>query len=320
MGLSTRRNDTAQVGEKGEAEALRLLKERGYVGRNLNEERSNHPTYDLEIDTVSGKVRISVKSARARRDIALGVPRSFARLADDAFLMILMPVDKRQEIHFDRFGYHLLILPGGVAKSEALEMHYEYWRCDTAAAEKNTVRVKDEVNRPGSRSRAGEVFASWNRRFRDAWHLLPGPSLAAMAGLARETGPDEEALRFRHYLRQEPRITDNQDPAIGRSTTNRNVWKGDGMSERPADIVSSLNYLRNAGMSERQVCMLHHFDRQQNYRGLIKYFSGKKSLGSETNRRFAARLKHVAKSHREDGGGGFTNYIQEALQEWPQRS
>ena len=170
-----RRNDTTMIGDMGEAEALRLLTARGYTGYNLNDRRRNTWTYDLEINSARGKILISVKTARARRDVSLGRPRSLERLADDAFLMILMPAAKKQEIQISPGGYHLLIVPGHVARDEALSMHYDYWGDEITKAAENTVRVKDEVNRPGSRSRAGVVFASWNQRFLDAWHLLPEP-------------------------------------------------------------------------------------------------------------------------------------------------
>jgi hypothetical protein len=86
-----------------------------------------------------------------------------------------MPPTKYQEIQISPGGYHLWILPGHVARDEALSMHYDYWGEEIIKAAENTVRVKDEVNRPGSRSRAGLVFGSWNQRFRDAWHVLPEP-------------------------------------------------------------------------------------------------------------------------------------------------
>jgi len=78
-----RRNDTTKIGDLGEAEALRLLKELGYDGCNLNDRRPNTWTYDLEINTTRGNVLISVKTARAKRDVSLGTPRSLERLADD---------------------------------------------------------------------------------------------------------------------------------------------------------------------------------------------------------------------------------------------
>ncbi|MGY3436778.1 MULTISPECIES: hypothetical protein [unclassified Marinovum] len=170
-----RRNDTSIIGDMGEAEALSLLQGRGYKCENLNDKRRNAWTYDLEIGTARGKFLVSVKTARAKRDISLGRPLSLKRLENDAFMMILMPSGKNQETRFEPGGYHLLILPGQVARDEALSSHYHYWGNDSEKAENNTVRIKDKLDRPGGRSNSGEVFSSWNDRFRDAWHLLPEP-------------------------------------------------------------------------------------------------------------------------------------------------
>lgn len=170
-----RRNDTGFIGDKGEDEALRLLTGRGYATQNLNDRRRNAWTYDLEVDAADCTFLVSVKTARAKRDISLGRPRSLKRLADDSFMMILMPPAKKLEIHFGPDGYHLLIIPGQAARDESLSSHYHYWGEDHEKAENNTVRIKDKIDRPCSRSKSGEVFSSWNDRFRDAWHLLPEP-------------------------------------------------------------------------------------------------------------------------------------------------
>lgn len=147
-----RRKDTSIIGDKGEAEAKKLLVDRGYECWNLNEFRPNYRTYDLKIGTANGKILVSVKTARAKRDVSLGKPESLKQLADDAFMMILFPSTKKQEIRFEGGGYHLLIVPGHIARDEALSSHYHYWGSEIDKAEKNTVRIKDKTDRPGGRS------------------------------------------------------------------------------------------------------------------------------------------------------------------------
>lgn len=314
-----RRNDTTRIGDAGEAEALRLLIDRGYSGWNLNDRQRNTWTYDLEIKSARGKVLISVKTARAKRDVSLGRPRSLERLADDAFLMILMPIAKRKEIRFSPGGYHLLIVPGRVARDEALSMHYDYWGEEIAKAAENTVRVKDEVNRPGSRSRAGDVFASWSQRFRDAWHILPEPSPHKrgvrestgtppfLAGVAPETGEEREVASLSEALVLPSNTKGNFDAKIGGATMT------------PQEIVRSLEYLQHAGMSEEQVCAMHHFAKRQSYSHLIEYFSKRNFLGSDTNRHFGERLAYVAKQHSLEKRTEFAQLISEALQWRPLR-
>ena len=314
-----RRNDTTRIGDAGEAEALRLLTKRGYTGWNLNDRQRNTWTYDLEVNSARGKVLISVKTARAKRDVSLGRPRSLERLADDAFLMILMPVAKGKEIRLSPGGYHLLIVPGRVARDEALSMHYDYWGEEVAKAAENTVRVKDEVNRPGSRSRAGDVFASWNQRFRDAWHILPEPSpqtrsvhestrkplFSADAAPQAWEGREVESLSDARIL--PPKTKGNFGAEFA------------GAKMTPQEIVRSLEYLRHAGMSEEQVCAMHHFAKRQSYSYLIEYFSEKSFLGSDTNRLFGERLTYVVKQHSLEKRTDFAQLISEALQWRPLR-
>lgn len=312
-----RRNDTTKIGDLGEAEALWLLTGRGYTGSNLNDLRRNTWTYDLQIETIRGPAQISVKTARARRDVSLGRPRSLRRLVDDAFLMILMPPAKKQEIQISPGGYHLLIVPGHVARDEALSMHYDYWGDEITKAEENTVRIKDEVNHPGSRSRAGHVFASWNQRFREAWHLLPEsipnghvarPSQTRVAfstDVTRQTGSGKISSS----------LSKSGQIAMGSSA---NSVSGDHkMTMTPQDIVQSLTYLKRAGMWATEICQMHHFPEFQSYEKFFNYFGSTSRLGSDTNRLFGERLAYVVREHREGRRNSFAPLISEACTQWP---
>lgn len=68
-----RRSDTAVVGDEAEAEAKRLLEQQGFTVHNLNVLRRNYPTYDLIATKGATNINISVKCARAKRDLALVV-------------------------------------------------------------------------------------------------------------------------------------------------------------------------------------------------------------------------------------------------------
>ena len=312
-----RRNDTTKIGDLGEAEALRLLTERGYSGSNLNDVRRNTWTYDLQIKTARGLVKISVKTARAKRDVSLGRPRSLKRLADDAFLMILMPPGKKQEIRIVPGGYHLLIVPGHVVRDEALSMHYDYWGDEIAKAEENTVRVKDEVNRPGSRSCAGHVFASWNENFRDAWYLLPEPS---PQGHVTKTSSREMAFSeplAPQTARANLYISPSKAGQIAMSSSEISGPEDRKMTMTPQEIVQSLKYLERAGMSASEACQMHHFPEHQSYEKFFSYFGKTSRLGSDTNRCFGDRLAYVVREHKAGRRDSFAPLILEARNKWP---
>ncbi len=309
-----RRNDTKRIGDAGEAEALRLLQERGYTGFNLNEKQPNAWTYDLEISTLRGRVKISVKTARAKRDISLGTPRSLERLADEAFVMILMPTAKKHEIQIHPGGYHLLIVPGQVARDEALAMHRDYWGEELTKAAKNTVRIKDEVNRPGSRSRAGQVFARWNATYRDAWHLLPEPSLQDPKSGSGVAIPDISVSAMPPH--GEGELRDTEQGHMPNTGAIRDAPHDD-MTITPQDIVEALDYLQTAGVSPDSICRMHHFDKNQGYADLLKYFKDTSTIRSVTNRLFGARLRFVVNEHKKGGHDRFEALILEALRQWP---
>lgn len=150
--------------------AAGLLETRGYKVTNLNVARNNFPLYDLRAARDGRELLISVKCARAKRELRLGPPHRLRQLADDAVVLALLPISKGRDIVFEPGGYELWVIPGNVARDEALAAHEHYAQSHPGSAD-HSVMVKDKVDRnPGTRS--GAVFASWRLRFRDAWHLL----------------------------------------------------------------------------------------------------------------------------------------------------
>jgi hypothetical protein len=87
----------------------------------------------------------------------------------------------------------------------------------------------------------------------------------------------------------------------------------------PQDIVSSLKYLQQAGMSAGQVCAMHHFDDHQSYSRISEYFSKRSYLRSDTNKWFGQRLAYVVQQHKQGRRGDFTPLIFEAVERWPIR-
>lgn len=167
-----RRNDTSVVGASAEAEAKRLLEERGYTVVDLNLRQTNHPTYDLEASSNGRKLKISVKCARAKRDLSLGPASSVRRLEPETFVFAFLPRSKGEEIDIAAKAYEFWIVPSAAVLRDALSAHEHYWTGDPEQLERNTVRIKDKKDTPGGRSRSGAIFSDWSRRYRDAWHLL----------------------------------------------------------------------------------------------------------------------------------------------------
>lgn len=165
-----RRNDTQGIGETAEQLAKQLLTEHGFVVVDLNERRRNYPVYDLLAEKDGRSVRVSVKCARAKRELRLGSPASVARIEDGSVLMAFLPRTKGAEIEFISDGYDLLIVPGAIARDESLAAHNHY--AATHPGSKNhSVMVKDKIDRsPGTRS--GAVFRTWFETYKDAWHVF----------------------------------------------------------------------------------------------------------------------------------------------------
>lgn len=166
-----RRQDTQSVGRQAEDLAARLLRERGFAARNLNEERSNYPLYDLGAIKNGKETKVSVKCARAKRQLRLGTrplrlgtrPR-LAEMRDDCVVMAFLPTGR--EIEFSSGGYELLIIPG-CARHEALEAHDHYVKTHPGSA-RHSVMVKDKVDRSPD-TRSGAVFKRWREKYLNRW-------------------------------------------------------------------------------------------------------------------------------------------------------
>jgi len=165
-----RRIDTADIGNRAEQLATTLLRERGFEVVNLNELRANHPLYDLRAEKNGHTVRVSVKCARAKRELRLGSPRMLRQLADDAVVMAFLPIAKGRDIDLTPGGYELWIIPGAVARDEALAAHDHYAKSHPGSAD-HSVMVKDKIDRSPD-TRSGAVFHRWCELYRNAWHLL----------------------------------------------------------------------------------------------------------------------------------------------------
>ncbi|MBJ7408879.1 MAG: hypothetical protein JHD15_00720 [Phenylobacterium sp.] len=166
-----RRDDTATIGDLAEDHAIRLLQDRGWNVTDLNVETRNHRLYDLRAEKDGRQVMISVKHARAKREIRLGSLRVFRDLQDDDFIIIFLPRQKGAETDIERGDYELWLVPGS-ARHQAIHAHLQYYAMDEARASGHPIMIKDKVDRPGGKSSSGKAFHTWQTAYRDAWHLL----------------------------------------------------------------------------------------------------------------------------------------------------
>lgn len=167
-----RRNDTSEIGRLCEDFAISLLQARGFAVRNLNDTRKNYPLHDLVVTKSGRSVNVSVKCARAKRELRLGAPHMLAKLADEDVLLAFLPMTKGVDIQFMPGGYELLIVPGMIARDEALAAHNHY-AISHPASKDHTVMIKDKIDRNES-TKSGAVFKNWQKLYRDAWHVLEG--------------------------------------------------------------------------------------------------------------------------------------------------
>ena len=93
-----------------------------------------------------------------------------AQMRDDCIVMAFLPTDKGKEIEFSSGGYELLIIPGRIARDEALAAHNHFIATHPGSAD-HSVMVKDKIDR-NERTRSGAVFKSWHERFLSAWDRI----------------------------------------------------------------------------------------------------------------------------------------------------
>lgn len=165
-----RRTDYCEIGRRAEDLAVQLLKHRGFEARNLNDEKRNYPLYDLHVERNGSQAFVSVKCARAKRELKLGGATQLKNLSDKCIVMAFLPAKKDDEIKFDVDGYELLIIPGSVVRDEALAAHFHYAKTHPGSSN-HSVMVKDKVDRTTD-TRSGAVFQSWHERFLNAWHIF----------------------------------------------------------------------------------------------------------------------------------------------------
>ena len=164
----------SEKGDRAEAFAEELLVQRGYAVRNLNHVRRNTVTVDLEVEGQGAPFYISVKSCWSpNRQLRLGTPTSLALLPDTAFVMAFLPCAKGEELDLAEGRHTLWIIPGNIARDEALAAHCHYAAYNPGSAH-HSVMVKDKVDRTEA-TRSGSVFKRWAGKYDEAWHLLPEP-------------------------------------------------------------------------------------------------------------------------------------------------
>ena len=95
-----RRQDTQSIGKQAETLAASLLIQRGFSVRNLNEERPNNPLYDLNATKNGNEILVSVKCARAKRQLRVGSPQMLTKMRDDCVVMAFLPAEQDKEFSF----------------------------------------------------------------------------------------------------------------------------------------------------------------------------------------------------------------------------
>lgn len=114
-------------GDMGEAFVANLLRARGYMVREIG---GNFPVIDLEVEGAR-PFRVSVKTSMSKRHIRLGREASVAQLRDTDFLFALMPRTGDAGLDLGTGAYDLLIVPGAVAREDALHVHRTYFETPT---------------------------------------------------------------------------------------------------------------------------------------------------------------------------------------------
>ena len=163
-------NKTA--GDEGEAFVAQLLRARGYTVRHIG---GNYPVIDLEVDA-SRPFRVSVKNSLSRRHVRMGREASILQLRDDDYMFALMPMaDSAMIVLQPSGGYDLLIIPGHVAREDALYVHRSYLAGPSRSGQPRTGSAGVMIKEYSSRSQQRQVWERW-LHYREAWDQLPPPS------------------------------------------------------------------------------------------------------------------------------------------------
>ncbi|MCA9232511.1 MAG: hypothetical protein KDA57_17815 [Planctomycetales bacterium] len=158
---------TKKLGDEAEVYAARLLSERGYSPSLLP---TNYPTFDIE---VNGRVsfNVSVKASAEKQHVRLGARRSAKGLTAGSFVFAFMPVPGSKVLTLKKGGYRLLIVPGDIARDDAIALADSYAIHRGIEGEYGySLMVKGYSKRPHQ----VEVWARW-AKYEEAWGQLPKP-------------------------------------------------------------------------------------------------------------------------------------------------
>jgi hypothetical protein len=172
MPQSRRRNDTTEVGDRGELLVKNLLENRFFEVEML---RRNYPTYDLIARKNGTEVWVSVKTCRdKKRNLRIGKTNILEKLRDEDVMICLLPSEKGVDIDLDGDNYELWIVPGNIARKEGIAIH-EHYHKETPIdhpSRNNPVMVKDKLDNTNGRSIAGAAFYRWAEKYKDNWNHL----------------------------------------------------------------------------------------------------------------------------------------------------
>jgi hypothetical protein len=158
------------VGDAGEARVAALLRGRGY---DVTEIGGNFPTIDLVVHG-SSNFRVSVKTSASKRHVRLGTPKSVSALLDSDFVFAFMPKIGDPTIDLDGGRYDIWIVPGSIARADALWVHQTYLDVRVGEASSSSGNAGILVK---SYSRRGPQVETWRRweGYLDRWDVLPAP-------------------------------------------------------------------------------------------------------------------------------------------------
>lgn len=158
-----------ELGDLGEKFSAKLLQERGFNVEHLG---GNYPVVDLLV-AGSSSFRVSVKTSLSKQHVRLGKEKSVSSLQNTDFVLAFLPPIGTL-LDFDSNAYRTLILPGMMARNDAIHVHRSY-----LAKKSNT-----GLDRSGNAgilikgySRRVEQVETWKRwmEFEDRWDILPNP-------------------------------------------------------------------------------------------------------------------------------------------------
>lgn len=156
------------IGDAGEALVASLLRKRGYRVREIG---GNYPVIDLEVEG-SRPFRVSVKTSASKRHVRMGREASVAQLRNDDFVFAILPSPGGSTINLETGDFDLLILPGDMARTDALHVHRTYLaepgRNGQARSPTAGIMVKEYSHRPPQ----VEAWARWKEQ-KDRWDALP---------------------------------------------------------------------------------------------------------------------------------------------------